>query len=60
MTGPHGHVTPRADGARARCGGPSICAECSREHATFHAFEIAYAESLAALGRDRRDKYRLD
>jgi hypothetical protein len=41
----HGHVTPRPDGTRARCGGPGICAECSRE---------------AENARDRRDKYRLD
>lgn len=27
----HGHVSPRSDGARARCGGPGLCAECSRE-----------------------------
>jgi hypothetical protein len=29
----HGHVRPRADGAKARCGGPGICPECSRERA---------------------------
>lgn len=27
----HGHVRPRADGAKARCGGPAICAKCARE-----------------------------
>jgi hypothetical protein len=27
----HGHVRPRPDGVRARCGGPGMCAECSRE-----------------------------
>lgn len=25
----HGHVFPRADGVRARCGGPGLCKECS-------------------------------
>lgn len=30
----HGHVRPRADGVRARCGGPGICDECSREKAS--------------------------
>ena len=27
----HGHVTSRADGIRARCGGPQFCRECQRE-----------------------------
>lgn len=27
----HGHVTPRADGAKARCGGPTLCLVCARE-----------------------------
>jgi hypothetical protein len=29
----HGHVYPRPDGVKARCGGPGICSECSREAA---------------------------
>lgn len=29
----HGHVTPRPDGVRARCGGPSLCVTCAREQA---------------------------
>lgn len=29
----HGHVTPRSDGIKARCGGPGICDQCSRESA---------------------------
>ena len=31
MSGGHGHVIPRADGAAARCGGEGICAECQAE-----------------------------
>ena len=27
----HGHVVPRPDGVRARCGGPDLCRECSRD-----------------------------
>lgn len=27
----HGHVTPNADGSRARCGGPKLCDVCQRE-----------------------------
>jgi hypothetical protein len=26
----HGHVWPRTDGAKARCGGPKICKVCSK------------------------------
>lgn len=29
----HGHVHPRADGQRARCGDPGMCDQCSREQA---------------------------
>lgn len=29
----HGHVFPRADGVRARCGGPGVCSECSTDAA---------------------------
>jgi hypothetical protein len=29
----HGHVRKRPDGVRMRCGGPGICAVCSREAA---------------------------
>lgn len=29
----HGHVWERPDGMRARCGGPAICAQCSRDAA---------------------------
>ena len=27
----HGHVIPRADGLKARCGGPALCNVCQRE-----------------------------
>lgn len=27
----HGHVTPNANGMKARCGGPAICPECAKE-----------------------------
>ncbi len=33
----HGHVIARPDGARARCGGPGICHECSKELAALKA-----------------------
>lgn len=37
----HGHVTPREDGMKARCGGPALCAECSRELAVKEGKELA-------------------
>lgn len=36
MTNPntgHGHVFPRPDGVKMRCGGPGLCKECSKDHA---------------------------
>jgi hypothetical protein len=27
----HGHVVPRADGFKAKCGGPALCAACAGE-----------------------------
>lgn len=29
----HGHVTPRSDGCKARCGGPALCVVCQCEAA---------------------------
>ena len=29
----HGHVWPRPDGVKARCGGPGLCKECSAQQA---------------------------
>jgi hypothetical protein len=41
MIGPHGHVTPRPDGMKARCGGPAMCAQCAREKAAKDAQDAA-------------------
>ncbi len=27
----HGHVRPRPDGVKARCGGPALCSVCAAE-----------------------------
>lgn len=27
----HGHVFPRPDGVRMRCGGPTLCKECAKD-----------------------------
>ena len=32
----HGHVTPNANGLKARCGGPGICNTCAQEFVRQH------------------------
>ena len=46
---PHGHVTPRPDGAKARCGGPALCPVCQQEAAA-----RASKERLERSGKFRR------
>jgi hypothetical protein len=31
VTGTHGHVNPRPDGSKTRCGGPRLCKKCAAE-----------------------------
>ena len=47
----HGHVYPRPDGAKARCGGPSICSECARDYARY-----TREKDAEANGETNRDK----
>lgn len=47
---PHGHVVPNADGSKASCGGPVICAECQRERRSFRE-QISSAEAIRNLGK---------
>lgn len=44
----HGHVVPRPDGAKARCGGPAMCRVCQAEQAAMLA---AAQESATTRGR---------
>lgn len=46
----HGHVTPRPDGFRARCGGPGICETCSREAAVAYPLRVAAEPASAPMG----------
>jgi hypothetical protein len=48
----HGHVRPRPDGVRVRCGGPGMCNECSIERAVVRARAEAEAR-LRDCGRSR-------
>lgn len=45
----HGHVFPRPDGVRARCGGPALCRTCSTDAAHKAAQEAQTAALLGAL-----------
>lgn len=49
----HGHVTPRADGAKARCGGPAICSVCAREQAEKEG-QIVERSTVSVERPDRR------
>lgn len=42
----HGHVFPNPDGSTARCGGPSLCDECSKEQAS-----LRLAQSITKASR---------
>ena len=47
----HGHVTPNADGSRARCGGPTICKVCMAELAQLQAKSAPAEPSREAVER---------
>lgn len=46
MIGGHGHVKPRPDGAKARCGGPRICPECAKELAQSQGSTIGVDQAM--------------
>jgi len=48
----HGHVTPRPDGVKARCGGPSFCEVCQRERAALSAPSQAAEHAQLLTERD--------
>jgi|GEM_PF-6418069 len=47
----HGHVYHRPDGERARCGGPGICSQCSKDQAQKEAARQQAVPSDTALRR---------
>jgi hypothetical protein len=52
----HGHVFPRADGNKARCGGPAMCSECARDLARKNAQSL---DSMKLSGEPTFVKLRL-
>jgi hypothetical protein len=52
----HGWVYPRPDGAKARCGGPSLCGECMRDQMKKTKEEATYTgpDILAQLKAELR------
>lgn len=48
----HGHVWQRPDGVKARCGGPGLCKECSRDARPF----VGKSPPSAPAARARTDE----
>lgn len=48
----HGHVTPRPDGSKCRCGGPALCTTCAEEKAADDAGRFIKAK-VASMGGPR-------
>lgn len=57
----HGHVFPREDGYRARCGGPMLCSQCridkAKQEGRVTEGSLAIAEAITACMEEiaRRD-----
>jgi hypothetical protein len=49
----HGHVSPRPDGQKARCGGPGLCSECAREAAALKTMVMSNWVDAARLAQVR-------
>jgi len=56
----HGHVRPRPDGVRARCGGPALCKTCALEKAQMDHLKLLATEMEvdAESATNNRDKWR--
>lgn len=48
----HGHVTPRPDGFKAKCGGPAMCSACAYELAAVDA--NLFGDGYLRISRDGR------
>ena len=54
----HGHVWPRPDGGKARCGGPGLCSPCSADAARYPTTPPAQAaEAVEMVGWIREDGF---
>lgn len=56
----HGHVIPRADGVKARCGGPPLCRTCGTEQARVMASGQQMVASAVKPPRTTADPDRCD
>lgn len=48
----HGHVYPRPDGVKARCGGPALCSTCAADAARKAVWDRANEQRAAKCLRD--------
>lgn len=53
----HGWVVPRTDGIKARCGGPGVCLQCSRDEVKLHQDSARVA--LEAVNIELRERERI-
>ncbi|WP_236087209.1 hypothetical protein PCP85_18510 [Pseudomonas aeruginosa] len=57
----HGHVFPRADGVKMRCGGPGLCSECAadayRARAALAQPSPAHPAPVEQAGGDEREEF---
>lgn len=59
----HGHVWPRPDGVKARCGGPGICEECAsdiRHVAAIFVLDWVYELGVRDVADGLRTGYGID
>lgn len=57
----HGHVTPNADGTKARCGGPGICGPCSIEQIQVqHPQQVLHLDSFVQARQRMSQAFRAD
>jgi hypothetical protein len=54
----HGHVFPRPDGMKSRCGGPAMCSGCAQDLALKEAETLDTARELERLRADIEKRFK--